>query len=200
MERIKNIKDQILSQIESQMGDLKKVNTKELGEAVDMIKDLAETMYYCEIYKQMEESEKQEQMRGTNNYYYTERYYDPMYYRDMDRSNGRMYYSVGEGSTGSQSGNMSSNSNSNSSTAYYTEMDYPITLHDDREGRSPQKRKMYMESKATHQNNTKIIKDLENYMNELTSDMVEMLDKATPEEKAIVQRKIEVLSNKIQNV
>jgi hypothetical protein len=40
------------------MGDLKKVDTKELGEVIDMIKDLAETMYYCEIYKQMEEKQE----------------------------------------------------------------------------------------------------------------------------------------------
>lgn len=37
-------------------------------------------------------------------------------------------------------------------------------------------------------------------MSELTSDMIEMLHNATPEEKALVQRKIDTLSSKIQNV
>lgn len=159
MERLKTIKEQLVSQVQTQMGDLKRVDAKELGEVVDMIKDLSEAMYYCEIYKQMEESAKsQQEGQGSNNYYYTERYYpDPMYYRDMDRSNGRMYYSGGgNGSSGGNSGSSSGSNSSSSSnggsgnTSYYTEMDYPITLHDEREGRSPQKRKMYMESKATH--------------------------------------------------
>ena len=82
----------------------------------------------------------------------------------------------------------------------YTETDYPITFHDTWEGRSPMKRKMYMESKATHQANNKVTKDLENYMTDLTSDMLEILDKATPEEKMIMQRKVDALLAQIQHV
>ena len=189
MERIKNIKEQLISQVCNQMGDLKKVDAKELGEVVDMIKDLSEALYYCEIYKQMEEAEQQPKER--NNYYYTERYYQqPNYYRDMDREyQQRIYYSSDQ-----------SNGQSDGQTKQYTETDYPISFHDAWEGRSPMRRKMYMESKATHQNNNKLVKDLESYMTDLTSDIVEMLDKATPEEKMIVQRKIDALSTKIQNV
>ena len=62
------------------------------------------------------------------------------------------------------------------------------------------KRKMYMESKSTGQERSKTIKELENYMQDLTSDMMELLDKASPEEKAIVQKKINTLAAKIQNV
>lgn len=79
------------------MSDLKCVDAKELGEVVDMIKDLAEAVYYCEIYDQMKNSEesRKEEVRS-NNYYYTERYY-PAYNheRDMDKYYGRMYYSSG---------------------------------------------------------------------------------------------------------
>lgn len=181
MEKIKSIKEQLISQVCNQMSDLKKVDAKELGEVIDMIKDLSETLYYCEIYKQMEEAGEQPKER--NNYYYTERHY-----RDVDRdSQQRMYYH-------------DNTTKKDQSSIYYTEEDYPISFHDTWEGRSPIKRKMYMESKATHQNNNKIMKDLENYMSELTTDIVEMLEKATPEEKMIVQNKINMLSNKIQNV
>jgi hypothetical protein len=38
---------------------LKKANAKELGEVVDMIKDLEEAMYYCSIIKAMEKSEEE---------------------------------------------------------------------------------------------------------------------------------------------
>ena len=43
--------------IESQMTNLDEVDTKELGEAIDMIKDLEEAMYYCTITKAMEQKE-----------------------------------------------------------------------------------------------------------------------------------------------
>lgn len=71
---------------------------------------------------------------------------------------------------------------------------------DEREGRSGQKRRMYMESKATHQDSAKKIQELENYMKELTSDMMEMLADASPEEKAVVQKKVNTLATKLQNV
>ena len=53
MERLKTIKNQLISEVQTQMSDLKCVDAKELGEVIDMIKDIAQTEYYCEIYKQM---------------------------------------------------------------------------------------------------------------------------------------------------
>lgn len=73
-----------------------------------------------------------------------------------------------------------------SSSSYYTERDYPIHLRDEREGRSPIKRKMYMESKTKGMDTSKSIKELEGYMQDLTSDMLELLEKASPEEKTMV--------------
>ena len=37
-------------------------------------------------------------------------------------------------------------------------------------------------------------------MKELTSDMMEMLVDASPEEKAVVQKKVSILATKLQNV
>ena len=62
------------------------------------------------------------------------------------------------------------------------------------------KRKMYMESKTKGMDTSKSMKELENYMQELTSDIMEMLDKASPEEKIIVQKKMNTLAAKVQNV
>lgn len=196
MEQLKTIKDQLIAQVQSQMGDLKKVNTCELADVIGMIEDLSKAIYYCEVYKHMEMAEEMEKKESnmdmdmpTNNYYFTERYYQtPQYYRDMDRHYGRMYYPEGE----EQSGNHDNN--------YYTERDYPMHMRDEREGRSPMKRKMYMESKTTNADATKAMKDLESYMQDLTADMMELLDKASPEEKAMVQKKVNTLAAKIQNV
>lgn len=205
MEQLKTIKEQLIAQVQSQMSDLKCVDTKELGEVIDMIKDLSEAVYYCEIYDQMKSVDES---RKVENYYYTERYYDP--YRDMDKDYGRMYYSpsfqAGTGASSSFNGNHSraasnsSQSMGQSSSSYYTERDYPIHLRDEREGRSPIKRKMYMESKTKGMDTSKSIKELEGYMQDLTSDMLELLEKASPEEKTMVQKKINTLAAKIQNV
>jgi hypothetical protein len=40
------------------MDDLDTIDAKEMGEVIDMIKDLSETMYYCSIVKAMEEGEQ----------------------------------------------------------------------------------------------------------------------------------------------
>lgn len=64
------------------MDNLKQTDTKELGEAIDMIKDLEQAMYYCSISKAMEED--------GNRRYYTEKMsmmdddYDT-YYKEMDK-------------------------------------------------------------------------------------------------------------------
>jgi len=70
-------------------------------------------------------------------------------------------------------------------------------MRDPREGRSGERRKMYMEGKGmkdkTHQ-----MKELEAYMQELTQDMTEMIADATPEEKQMLQQKISTLATKIK--
>ena len=49
MERLKHMKETLMSCVQGQLGDLSSVDAKELGEAVDMIKDLSEAIYYCTI-------------------------------------------------------------------------------------------------------------------------------------------------------
>lgn len=49
---------------------------------------------------------------------------------------------------------------------------------------------MYMESKELHKDKTTQLKDLENYMQELSLDIAEMIDDASPEEKQMLQSKI----------
>lgn len=56
-----------MSAVQYQLGNLDKANCKELGEAIDMIKDLEETIYYCSIVKAMEK----EETPSTQVHYYT---------------------------------------------------------------------------------------------------------------------------------
>ena len=53
MERLHHMKAILLDEIEKQLDNLECVDTKELGEAIDMVKDLEETIYYATITKAM---------------------------------------------------------------------------------------------------------------------------------------------------
>jgi hypothetical protein len=184
MERLKSMKETLISQVQSQLGNLAQVDTKELGEAVDMIKDLEEAIYYGTITKAMGEKEKES--------HHSERYYTPVtYMRDMDKNDGRMYYNGNGGSTGGSNYAMGG-------TRYFTEKDYPLEFRDYREGRSPMSRKMYMESKEMHLDKPTQLKELEKYMQELSNDLVEMIQDASPEEKQLLQQKMTVLASKIK--
>ena len=191
MERLKQMKDSLVSIVQSQMGGhLDQVDTKELGEAIDMIKDLEEAIYYCTITKAMTEKEDKEK---EHHYYYTEKVY-PDYYRDMDRGTGRMYY-------GGNRYPSESYSNENGGYRRYDEVmtSYPsVMMRDAREGRSGRSRKSYIESKEMHQDKEMQMKELEKYMQELTHDITEMVSDASPEEKAMLQQKISMLASKIK--
>ena len=65
---LKKIKTTLESQVCSELSDLKKIDTKELGEVIDMIKDLGQTMYYCSVVKAMEDGEEKAE--------WSPRYYD----------------------------------------------------------------------------------------------------------------------------
>lgn len=188
MDRLRNIEDCLMAQIQGQMGNLAAVDTKELGEVIDMVKDLEEAIYYCTITKSME--------KGSEKDHY---YYPVMDYANSYNSNGggrsnysydmdynRMYYNDARGTNGSE--NMSGRNNFH---------EYPIELRDYREGRSPKSRRMYMESKEMHHGKTVKIHELEQYMRELSDDITEMIEGASQEEKELLSTKLNGLAAKI---
>jgi molybdopterin biosynthesis enzyme MoaB len=52
--------------------------------------------------------------------------------------------------------------------------------------------------KEEHQETDKLIKELEKYLQELSHDILEMAEKSTTEEKAMMQQKLTTLVNKIK--
>lgn len=176
---MKYTKEALMNCVQGQLGDLSSVDTKELGEAIDMIKDLSEAIYYCTITESMEENkkEKEEEMR----------YYPTSYYRDMDRPYGSMYYS---------DSNTRSYNDGNRQTPGESR-NYPIEIRDYREGRSPMTRKNYMERKMHGGGKEAQMYELEKYTQELTHDIAEMMEGASPEEKQMMQKKLSVLTNSI---
>lgn len=200
MERLKHVKDTLLCAVESQLGDLEHVDAKELGEVVDMVKDMEEAMYYCSITKAMKEKEEEEKymrhIRPT-----------PMEmsmsheYRDMDRDHGRMYFS-GRGMDHRDMMRRRGEKTHWDEDEDYRDSErgerYPVEIRDAREGKSPISRKNYMESKELHQGVPAQMKELEKYLQELSQDITEMIADASPEEKAVLQQKLSILASKIK--
>ena len=184
MEQLKSIRQCLVTQVQSQMGDLKKTDTKELSEAIDMIKDLEEAMYYCAITKAMEENkEKKEEVPSM------------MYYGGR-----RMYYDDGrQGQSMSNGGNSSSSSGSNYYTPYMEYAPYMMQDEDWRNsrlnGRSQYSRRMYME--GAHSDSS--MKELEHYIKDLGDDLTDMIKGSSQEEKQVLSTKLQQLATKINN-
>lgn len=222
------------------------VNTKEFGEVVDMIKDLAEAEYKARISKAMEKAEDEEEaeekymMRMLKDEYKDEyskyrdmygedadkRFYDnyryktsgrfapkgrgsymprrgyeeppyyhmtpdmykerdPEYWRDLDRSKGRLYFSEPI-----------------SNIDMRRDMGKTENTRDSREGKAGKMRRGYMEAKEIHSDNTPESKqakmrELEKYMRSLSDDLTEAIDGASNEEKTMLKSKLATLAQKI---
>ena len=192
IEALKTMKDQLMSCVQGQLGDISKVDAHELGEAVDMIKDLAEAIYYCTITESMEKSDEVKKQGETNINYYTTPYNSRIQpdYRATERMSGYMYYPASGNSQGN-GGHMGGNN-----VSYYTEMPN-MTGRDPREGRSPMRRRMYMEGKEMHNDPSSQLHELEAYLQELSTDITEMVKDASPEERATLRQKMTTLASKI---
>lgn len=151
LDRLCYLKEALLCAIEAQISNLDKVDTTELGEAIDMIKDLEEAIYYCTVTKAMEEYPSEP---------------DRMYYHERRRRK----------------------------TPEHEPDDWP---EDEYEGRSRHNRRMYMEAKEHGRDKATQLRELEKYMQELSSDITEMIADATIEEKSYLEKKINALANKV---
>ena len=189
--RLTAMRENLASCIEYQLQHLEDVDCEELGEAIDMLKDLEETLYFHAITEAMKgEGAYGDWPEIKKNGYHQ---YDDsqMYYGGWNAP--MMYYDGGSRVSHGHSNNSNGSGHSNSSSYYYEPMNHE---RDEREGRSPQNRRMYMEAKYTKDKATQL-RELEKYMQELTSDMVEMIQDASPEEKQYLEKKISALASKI---
>ena len=96
------------------------------------------------------------------------REHTPEYYRDMDRMDGKMYYTE------------------------------PITIESryDKAKRGYEESKMTHKENTPESKQAKM-KDLEMYLKELSEDVTQLLADATPEERSMVKNKMQVLTQKI---
>lgn len=191
MEELRDIEKCLISQIQAQCGDLKKVNAKELGEVVDMVKDLEEAIYYCSITEAMEKSAEGKEHNMNVNYY-------------MEGDMGRMYY---DGQPRNNDGTYASSNNNNNNNKYYVPyMEYaPYMMRNDKwrnehfGDRSGISRRMYMEGKMYHGDDQQSMKELEHYIKDLGEDLTDMVKESTMEERQVLSSKLQQLATKINN-
>ena len=75
-DRLKHMKETLMCAVEMELCDLGTVDTKELGEAIDMIKDLEEAIYYCTVTEAMTNPQKIEKRAHHQEYDEGRMYYD----------------------------------------------------------------------------------------------------------------------------
>lgn len=184
-EKLKWMKDCLICTVENQLCHLDEVDTEELGDAIDMIKDLEEAIYYCTVTEAMNKQGKEMRMEMKKSDHHQSPEDDRMYYGGYP-----MYY-ADNGHV--NSGNGTSNTNSSNGRNYYDE---PM-WRDEYGGRSPMSRKMYMEAKHMNKDKATQLRELEKYMQELSQDITEMIADASPEEKQYLEKKITALASKI---
>lgn len=198
IEKLKSIQECLASAAEAQVYDLENVDAQELGEVIDIIKDIEETIYYCTVTKAMEKGSEDYQEPEVMYYGGYRKEHPSWREKDMgDWSDERRYYD-GKGShntSTSSSGHMTGGPGNGNS--YYTEREYPHAFEDGREGRSYRSRRMYMESRESKQDKSIQMKELEKYMQELAQDITEMVEGASPEERQYLSKKISALATKI---
>ena len=64
--------------------------------------------------------------------------------------------------------------------------------------KSPLKRKEYLIAKEEHKEKDKLLHELDEYLNELSSDLTEIFDKGMPEEKVMLKTKITAMLDKMK--
>lgn len=187
---------------------IENVDAKEMGEVVDMIKDLNEAEYKAVIVKSMKEADEErkeydkELLRALKDEYGEEsgrRYYDEYRYKTTGRFApkgkgsyvGRRgyeeppyYHSYPERDMDREYGRM-----------YYTEPTASESGYD-------RAKRMYTETKEMHKNNTPEdkehkMKSLDSYTKELASDITGMVADMTAEEKNLLRNKLSNLVSKI---
>ena len=191
---------------------IENIDTAEMGQVVDMMKDLSEAMYYRELTKAMQKFDAEDVMEMLDSYGDGRKFYDHYRYADgRFAPKGRGTYRRGYEEppyyhmTTEMYRNMENyrDMDRGSGRMYYTEpsMNYDSGSH--MESRYDMAKRNYTESKELHRGNTAEdkehkMKELEKYMREIGSDIAEVISDASSEEKALLKQKLQVIMQKIQ--
>ena len=183
---------------------IENVDACEMGQVTDMLKDLAEAMYYRTLTKAMDEAEDDEIMEMFDRYG-DRRFYDHYRYSDgRFAPKGRGSYRRGyEGPYWRMTPEMYKDMQEyrdmdrNTGRMYYTEPSMTMS-----ESNYDRAKRNYTETKELHRANTPQDKEakmrgLEDYFKEISSDITGLLSDMTPEERTMLKSKISALATKL---
>ncbi len=185
---------------------IESVDTAEMGQVTDMLKDLAEAMYYRTLTEAMDDSDPEEIMEMFDRYGDGgRRYYDHYRYSDgRFAPKGRGTYRRGyEGPYWRMTPEMYKDMQEyrdmdrNTGRMYYTEPSMTMS-----ESNYDRAKRNYTETKSLHRANTPQDKEakmrgLEDYFKEISSDITGLLSDMTPEERSMLKSKISALATKL---
>lgn len=118
-----------------------------------------------------------------------------------ERNRGSSYAEGGQqgggGQSGSSGGSSGGSSYADSGSSYNSMYGGSYAERDEREGRSYNSRRTYMEAKDMKRDKATQLRELEKYMQELSQDVTEMISDASPEERQYLEKKITMLASKI---
>ena len=196
---------------------IKDADTQETGAVIDMIKDLAiakektiKAMYYEQLMTAMSENEYGEDYDEDGPRYYrgrsartgrfVHRGYEEM--RDMDKTDGRMYYAGEDARSYTAGMSTSGTSTSGTNSRGYEEGYEEGHRKGYREASSDydHARKGYEESKEKEKNGgskEKKLQALNDYLNTITEDLSQKIMDMDSQEKTVVKNKLQALQNKI---
>ena len=209
---IKRMHDMIETLSERAKAELDKgidcVDTEEMGEVVDMLKDLSEAMYYRTLTKAMDESSGEEILEMFD------RYGDRRFYDDYRYANGRFapkgrgtrrgyieppyYHQMPDDYRTWEDKPMQERMRDldrMSGRMHYTE---PTTAtRDSREGKSGMMRRSYIEAKEMHKDKDTTMQELEKYLKGVSEDITDVIGSMTPEERSMLKSKMSTLVTKL---
>lgn len=186
---------------------IENVNTCEMGQVIDMIKDLADAEYHARISKAMEEAEEDEKEE--------EKYLLKMFKDQYGEEDARRYYDeyrYKSGRFAPKGHGMRRGYNEppywHMTPEMYRDWDTDRDMDRDKHGRmyytEPKSssrydmaRRGYTDARDTHKDKDTKMHELESYMTELGKDVTDLISDMTPEERTLAKSKLATLINKM---
>lgn len=192
---------------------IENVNTEEMGEVIDMIKDLSEAEYYAKITKAMNEADEADIMEKLLEYGDDRRYYDRYRYADgrfAPKGKGKrrgydeppyyhMYPDDYEDTEHMRDMDKKDLKRMYTDTGMMGDRSYQ---RDSREGKAGISRRTYMETRENHHGNSEEdkkerAKARKDYLRDMQMDITEMTSDAAPEEKQMWRNELQMMLQKI---
>lgn len=170
MRSLKEMQDILIHVAENQLTHLETVKTDELGEVIDMIKDLEEAIYYCAKTEHLYDGGSE--YKHTGNFY--KDYFAEYPYKRLYEEHEAM------------------------ESEEWEKMEH--MYGNPKEGKSPKSRRKYMEAKEMHKDKNIQLQELENYIKELSKDIIEMIEDASQEERQYLSNRISALASKVNSL